>query len=92
MHFSRKYQCPIAASLCIGITAEVFAYGVREYSCLSLPPAASACAVSEAVLPHTEYPDMPTLPIAANLSVIVSTGTMYHPLYSPLLQASLLST
>jgi hypothetical protein len=84
MDFSRKYQRPIAVSLCLGIAAEVYAYGDREYSCLSLPPAVSVCAVSEAVLPHTEYPDIPTSLAGGAISVITSTGTMYHPLYSPL--------
>jgi len=92
MDFCRKYQGPIVVSLCACITVDAVVYGVRDYLCWSLPRAASACAVSEAVLPHTEYPDMPLSLAMASLSVIVSTGTMYHPLYSPLLPASSTST
>jgi len=92
MNFCRKYQREIAASLCVGIALDVAAYGVREYPCWSLPPAASACALSEAVMPHTEYPDMPTTLTMSNISIIASTGTMYHPLYFPLLPGSSTST
>jgi hypothetical protein len=81
MDFCRKYQRPIAVSLCVGIAADVVAYGVTDYSCWSPPRATSACAISEAVLPHTEYPDVPLNLAMDNISVIASTGTMYHPLY-----------
>jgi hypothetical protein len=90
MDFSRKYQRPIAVSLCLGIAAEVYAYGDREYSCLSLPPALSVCAVSEPVLPHIEYPDIiATSSAAAATSLIAWTGTTHHPLYSPLPPAAI---
>jgi hypothetical protein len=88
MGFSRKYQRPIAVSLCLGIAYEGIVYGDREYSCLSLSRAVSVCVVSEAVLPHIEYPDIPTSLATGAISVITSTGTMYHPSYSPLLPAS----
>jgi hypothetical protein len=48
--------------------------------------------LSEAVLPHVEYPDMPTSFAMGNISVVASTGTMYHPRYFPLLSASSTST
>jgi hypothetical protein len=89
MDFSRNYQRPIAVSLCLCIAAEVYAYGDREYSCLSLPPALSVCAVSEPVLPHIEYQDIATSSAAAATSLIAWTGTTHHPLYSPLPPAAI---
>jgi hypothetical protein len=83
MDFCRKYQGPIAVSLCACITADVAAYGARDYFCWSLPRAASACAISEAVLPHTEYPDMPLSRAMGMASVIASTGSTSYPLYIP---------
>ena len=88
MDFSRKYQRPIAVSLCVSIViGEQFVGG---FSCLSLRPAVSVCAVSEPVLPHIEYPDIiATSSAAAATSLIAWTGTTHHPLYSPLPPAAI---
>jgi hypothetical protein len=92
MDFCRTCQCGIAITLCTCITIDVAAYGLRDYVCWSPLRAASACAVPEGVLPHIEYPDAPPSLAMDNISVIASTGTMYHPLYFPQPPASSTST
>jgi hypothetical protein len=87
MDFSRNYQRPIAVSLCISIV--IGEQLVGGFSCLSLPSALSVCAVSEAVLPHIEYPEIATSSAAAATSLIAWTGTTSHPSYSPLPPAAI---
>ena len=68
----------VAVTLSALIAVDTIASGVAD-QCWSLPRAASACAIPDPVMLHTEYPDAPFNPAVQSISVIASTGTMYLP-------------
>jgi hypothetical protein len=79
------YQRSVAISLSALITVDMIGWGRGDYLCWPFLHAASACAIPEAVMPHTEFPDMPSNQVLKTVSVIASTGTIYQPFYiSPL--------
>jgi hypothetical protein len=87
MRFSKLdfYQRSVAVSLSALITVDMIGWGTGNYMCWPFLHAASACAIPEAVMPHTEFPDMPSNQVLKTVSVITSTGTIYQPFYiSPL--------
>jgi hypothetical protein len=77
------FQRSVAVSLSALITVDTTGWG--RGLCWPFLNAASACAIPEAVMPHTEFPDMPSNQVVKTVSVVASTGTMYQPFYvSPL--------
>jgi hypothetical protein len=79
------YQRSVAVSLSALITVDMIGWGRGDYLCWPVLHAPSVCAIPEAVMPHTEFPDMPLNQVLKTVSVIASTGTMYQPFYvSPL--------
>ena len=86
-----SFKGPVALSLSALIAVDTIGWSVGDYLCWSLPRTVSACALPEAVMPHTEFPDMPSNQVMRNVSVIASTGTMYQP-YISLLSLSAMTT